>query len=622
MTVSIENVGNGAGWGGYTLLNRPGATAIMGDAVLGDEICKGINYKSGNSVNFVISFAYDDLTNDEEANQQQCRKIAKEFMRSFMHGFKEDEYHLDLVEHTDTDHIHYHARVPKINLLTNTQLKLYWHKTDLKYKKAVINEICHKYGLVTGEDMKNTIPNPMHKLNQINKWREEHSQEPLDLASPKLKRATEKKLSEYISETVGVGLINSLDEVKAELISMGLEIVNDGYDKGKEFHYLTVENDSGKMRIRGDIYGEQFYKLTRENRAKSVRSNQSFTTRDAELRASGADAKQELQRERNKRLKFIEKQYGNARKRAYQREDEASIQADRNQKQRDIDRVGTQNEEHPRSNVRDASADSQRGRGSLSDTEEDVSQEQRADKGYDAEVGRSEQGENQLHVALDSDVRSVDVGDSVGSDLYQPKPTDTKERREADNPRGHERVHTEKVHSTQDSRGLAISEEERGELDDSIRAEINREIRVTAGSFYRRIETDNSIISREYERSEKRDSEAEQDVKALRKSVHELADKHRSRTAGRIGEESEREGAELDGAVSEASREQSTISKSYAGVERELNGAVARVGDKAGEVSEARRGLGEAVKRCISKAIEKVREVAQRVVQSYSRGPT
>ena len=618
MTVSIKNVANGAGWGGYTLLSRPGARAIMGDVVLGDEICKSIDYKSGNSVNFVISFADED-----NVTLQQGRKIAKEFMKSFMYGFTEDEYHLDLVEHNDTGHLHYHARVPKVNLLTNTQLKLYWHKTDLKYKKAVINEICHKYGLVTGEEMKNTIPNPMHKLNQINKWREEHSQEPLDLASPKLRRATEKKLSEYISEGVKAGLINSLDEVKAELLSLGLDIPNEGYDRGKEFHYLTIENESGKTRLRGDIYSAEFYGLTREDRQKSVRDNRSFTTRDAELRESGTDVKQALQRERNKRLKFIEKQYGRARKRAYQREDEANIQADRNQEQRDVGRLGTQNGEHAREDVRGSQEDVERGRGSFKVTERNSGKNETEKRESDAEVGGSDQRESRLHMALDNDVRSMDGRHRMGSDLSQPKPTDTKERREeADNPRGHERVHTERVHSTQDSRGLAISEEERGELDDSIRAEINDSIRATAGSFFNEIGRDSDSLRAEYERSEERDSEAERDVKALRERVHELADKHQSRTVRRIGEEAEREGEELDGAVSEASKEQSAISKSYAGFERELNGAVGRVGEKAGEVSEARRGFAGAVKRCIEKAIEKVREVAKEIQQSYSRGPT
>jgi len=622
MTVTIKNVGSGEGWGRYVLGksdNRPGATVILGDAELGDAICKTIDYKSGNSVNFVISFADED-----GVTQEQGRTIVKEFMQSFMDGFNDDEYHLDLVEHTDTDNLHYHARVPKVNLLTNTQLKLYWHKTDLEYKKAVIDDICHRHSLVTGAEMKNTLPNPMHKLNQINRWREEHSQEPLDLGSPKVKRATEKRVSEYISKTVHAGLISSLDEVKEELLSLGVEIVNEGYDRTNEFHYLTIQNEGGKLRLKGDIYGEQFYELEREDRQERISSNRSFTTREQELRASGTDIKQALQRERVKRAKFIEKQYGNARKRAYQREDEASIQADRNQEQRDIGRLGTQNEEHPRSNVRNTSADSERGRGSLSDTKDDVRQEQRADKRHDAEVGGSEQRESRLHVALDSNVRSMDGGHRMGIDLSQPKPTDTKEReqREEDNPRGRDAGVRKELHTTQDGRGLAISREARRKLNDRIRAEINDSIRATAGSFFDEIGRDSDSIRAEHERSQERDREAEQDVGTVWEYIKELADKHQSGTAGRIGESAERESAELDGTVSQTKREQSSISKSYAGLERELDGTVKGVGKKAGELDRSRRGFAGAVKRCIEKAIEKVREVAQHVMQSHSRGPT
>jgi hypothetical protein len=535
-----------------------------------------------------------------------------------MDGFEEDEYHLDLVEHTDSDNLHYHARVPKVNLLTNTQLKLYWHKTDLAYKKAVIDDICYHHDLVTGAEMKNTIPNPMHKLNQINKWREEHSQEPLDLKSPKLKRATEKRVSEYISETVSTGLINSLDEVKAELSSLGVEIVNEGYDRTNEFHYLTIQNESGKTRLKGDIYGAEFYELERDDRQERIRDNRSFTTRDAELRASGTDVKQALQRERVKRLKFIEKQYGRARERAYQREDEASIKADRNQEQRDIGRLGTQNGEHTQEYVKGSKADVGRGRRSSKDTKDDVNQEQRADKRHDAEVGRNDQEESQLHVALDNDVRSMDSGHRMGINLSQPKPTDTKERsqREEDNPRGRDAGVRTELHTTQDGRGLAISREARRRLNDSIRAEINGSIRATAGSFYRRIETDIRIISREYERSQERDREAEQDVGTVWEHIKELADKHRSRTAGRIGEEAEREGAELDRTVIKVSRQQSAISKSYAGLERELSGTVARVREKAGGLRGAIKRLGE----FIGELIEKAKRIVIEKEPSESRG--
>ena len=101
--------------------------------------------------------------------------------------------------------------------------------------------------------------------------------------------------------------------------------------------------------------------------------------------------------------------------------------------------------------------------------------------------------------------------------------------------------------------------------------------------------------------------------KSNRGRVHELADKYQSRTVGRIGESAELENAELDGAVIEASREQSVVIESCAELERELIGAVERVGGKVG-------GLNGAIKRCLEKAIAKVKEVAKRVEESISHG--
>jgi len=617
MTVTIKNVSNGAGFGAYTIGNRLGATVVMGDVVLGDEICHSINYKSGNSINFVISFSYEDGVNTE-----QGRKIAKEFMQSFMQGFNEDEYHLDLVEHTDSPYLHYHARVPKLNLLTGTQLKLYWHKTDLEYKKAVINDICQKYDLFRGEDMQKTVPNPSYKLNRIQKWRERHNQEPFDLRSPKLRKVFEHKLREYFRETIEAGLINNLDEVKKEIVSWGLDIVNEGYDKGKDFHYLTIQNESGKMRIRGDIYNAEFYELTREDRAKSVSSDESFRGRNAEYKESGTDAKHLLPSERRKRLKFIEKQYGGARERAYQRKVQSIISDIRETHERDVARLGKQNEEHPRSNVKDASADIQRGRESLIDTKEDVKQEHSTDKGYDAKVGGSKQRESQLQMALDNNVWSMDGRHRMGNDLSQPKPTTTKERREEANPRGSERVARREIHDTHYPKWLAISNEEKGELGDRTRAKISNTIRATAESFYAGAREDISLIHQEHERSQSRDNEAITDIKALRKSIYELADKHQSRTARRVGENGQEEVIYLDGAVSQVSKRQSDLNQEYAGFKRGLQGAIRGIREKARGISQTRQEFSGAIKRCIEKAIEKVREVSKTVQRSYRRGPT
>ncbi len=318
MIVDIQNTGSsGSGWSWYVLGrhgDREHAKLIVGDTVLGDKICDSVDYKSGNYVRFMISFSEEDGVTPELG-----RAIAKDFFKEFMHGFSEDEYHLDLVEHTDTKHIHYHGRIAKKNLLTGTQLKLYWHKSDLKYKKAVVAHIAEKWGVTIGTDHKRTIPDPSKRVEQINRWRADHGQKPFDLSKKKGRGEAEERISDYISEMNMSGLINSLDDVKAELKAMGFDIVKVSHDKGKDFDYIAIQNDTGKLRLKGDIYGERFYRYNREDRAKAISSNRSLEAGRGSDQESGSDIAETLRREREKRLKWIDKQYGGARKRAIQR---------------------------------------------------------------------------------------------------------------------------------------------------------------------------------------------------------------------------------------------------------------------------------------------------------------
>lgn len=327
MTVNIKNIPNAKGWSEYVLAHgkREKANLVLGDTTLGDTIIKGLEYQSGNAVHFVISFSQEDHI----TSATQGRAIATEFMQEFMHGFKSDEYHMDMVEHTDTEHLHYHVRIPKVNLLTQTQLKLYYHKSDLGFKKAVIDHIAHKHKLTTGEASKNTIPNATKNIEQIIQWRQKHQQKPFTLNKKKGRAQAEQNSSQYIAGGIKEGLISSLDEVKQELKTLDLTIANEGYDQGKGFHYLTIENKSGKVRLKGEIYSAGFYRHSKEDREQSLRSNRSLTTRATELRKSGADIKQTLSTERHKRLKFIDAQYAKARERAYRTQNERSLRFDK-----------------------------------------------------------------------------------------------------------------------------------------------------------------------------------------------------------------------------------------------------------------------------------------------------
>lgn len=302
----IAQIGSGsAGWSEYVLgkdEKREGATLIAGDTDLGDAICKTTHYKSGQYVRMVLSFSAEDT----HITPEKGREIAKEFVDLFMHGYRPDEYHADIVEHTDTDNLHYHIRIPKLNLLTGTQLKIYYDKADRTRKEAIVDYLDHKYRLTRAADRRRT---PQQKsqaeAERVQRWRSEHGQKPFDFRRKKGREEAQAAIDAYIEEMAAAGLITSQNEVLALLEEAGLKIEKIGHDKKRDFDYITVSNETGKLRLKGGYYGERFWQHTREDQAQPARDR----GRDREL-------KEKLDKELAKREKWIDSRYQSARKRA------------------------------------------------------------------------------------------------------------------------------------------------------------------------------------------------------------------------------------------------------------------------------------------------------------------
>jgi len=312
MFVSVES--GESGWSAYVFGDkenpRDGATLIKGDLALGDAICSSTDYKSGQYFRIVLSFH-----KEENVSQELGREIAREFMEHLMHGYRKDEYHLDIVEHTDTDELHYHIRVPKLNLLTGTQLH-YHYLSDIKRKDAIHKYMEIKHDLLSPFEKKRLVPDPVKKVEQINRWRADHKQKPFDLSNKKGRGEAEERISDYIQEAVKNGYLNTLEEVQAELVSMDFTIAKVGHDNGKDFDYITIENDTGKLRLKGDIYGERFYEHHAEDRAEAIRSQRSLEAGDRTDRGSLEQAKRELDKANRARSIFLGKRFKTARKNA------------------------------------------------------------------------------------------------------------------------------------------------------------------------------------------------------------------------------------------------------------------------------------------------------------------
>jgi hypothetical protein len=310
--VNIENVGYGiSGWTSYVLgenNERKNAKLIFGDTLLGDKICNMIDYKSGNYTRLVISFSSEDNVNPEKG-----RELVKEFIEHFMYGFRKDEYHVDCVEHADTEHLHYHLRIPKLNLLTQTQLKPYWHRSDLDRKKAIIDFMAVKHDLVIGTDMLKIIKNPVAVQEKINKWRETSGQDAFDFSKKGSRSKSEEEIIQYIKGKS----IDSFYDLKSILTDdMGLDIVKIDRDKNKGFSYITVENETGKVRLKGDIFSKQFYEKGAITRSVKLNTNVSLDASN-KLDSKIKEVTKNLKIENKKRLRFIAMHYKVGRKRAY-----------------------------------------------------------------------------------------------------------------------------------------------------------------------------------------------------------------------------------------------------------------------------------------------------------------
>ena len=331
MTASVDS--GFSGWWPYVLLNPDGtprreAELVAGNIELGNSICNSLDYKTGNYFRLVISFDLKEFSPKSKKDRKKARKIVKEYIRKLMHGYRPDEYHVDIVEHADTDHLHYHVRIPKLNLLTGTQLH-YHYLSDIERKDLIHSYMAAKYDLIDPATVRGIKPRRTtgEKIEQIVKWRKEHGQkidlDKFDLTKKKERDRLQEEVWDHIQTFAQEGLIESLDDVRAELKALGFTVGKSDYDRTKKFHYTAVEKDGRKIRLRGDIYGEEFWRSNAEDRRAALKTGRSISAIRAADRPSLSEIERRLERANKRRAAYLEKRYGKAREQALRRIEQA-----------------------------------------------------------------------------------------------------------------------------------------------------------------------------------------------------------------------------------------------------------------------------------------------------------
>jgi len=315
MIIQIKGSSN-RGWRKYVTYGtdrKPRNTSkvkiLKGDLLQGDRVMNLTDYKE-NAYLIVLSFK-------GRVDEKTVRTVTDEFEQHFMMGFARDEYHFDAVWHQDTDDDHVHIRIPKMNLLTHTQLQLYFDKKDRNRVNAIRDYLDMKYELESPLDNKSLIKEDRDFY--IDGWRKEFGDVTFTFADKKSRVKVEQFITQSVIELHQSGLLDSFDEMKSFIEEQGVKITKEGYDKPKDFHYLTIENKSGKIRIKGEIYNEKFWSDNRKNREEQISNNRRNRSMGGGDKGGLGELKKKLDNYDQKRKREVDAKYKPARQRAQKR---------------------------------------------------------------------------------------------------------------------------------------------------------------------------------------------------------------------------------------------------------------------------------------------------------------
>lgn len=324
MKISVQAscaLGAKSQWGGYVengTMKKPRDKSkielIEGNTKLGDAISESGKWKD-NEYTLVLAFK-------GKPDKGLMKKAYNIFRDDFMIGFDRKEYHIDAISHYDTAYYHTHIRIPKLNLLTGTALRLYMDSQDRNRVNLIRDKICKELGLDISVDEKPLIEES-NELARIEKWRTDESREPFRYETKKDRTDTQLIVTSAVAEYHQAGLINSIEEVKDFIENeIGLTVTkDDGHDYAKDEYYFTVKDEQSdkKIALRGDLYSHEFWKHTREIRQEQVRNNKSNKREYGRDRRSLAELTEELEKVNRKRKKEVDNTYRRARERARSR---------------------------------------------------------------------------------------------------------------------------------------------------------------------------------------------------------------------------------------------------------------------------------------------------------------
>lgn len=251
------------GWSGYVTSDKQNPNEKrQNHRIIGDDkrdIAKYaislLDYKTC-ATNIMISFEKN------EADSETREKVVNEYLEYLFNGLGKDDYIYNIVEHNDTPNPHYHIQLVKVNLRTQTQLKIYEHKQDLKFQNALCEYLGEKYNLKI--PFKNAEPDKNKRA--INKYQSKIKRFD-NLSENNLKTLNNMQLKAKINEMIKAKIngdeLQNYQDVINFIDYLGFKVVtksNKGYDG-----YITLvkkeidkPKQTDKIKLQGTYYGYEY----------------------------------------------------------------------------------------------------------------------------------------------------------------------------------------------------------------------------------------------------------------------------------------------------------------------------------------------------------------------------
>jgi len=249
---------------------------------------------------------------EKKLSNAEMKQILDEALKNIFIGLNPDEYTYSAVLHQDTDHSHWHIIVSKKNLLTGQQLRLYMQGVDTKRFQALQDYIALKHNLKTIKETKQTTKSTKYAFE---KQRAERGQKPFifTFINRKERKKTEQELHQLLKDNIKQ--YNSLNEMKQFIEkNSNLKVVNNGHDRKKDFHYITVQDKNGKkLRVKGEMFAESFFTEHKIKQKALITLNyKPIGNRERLLN----EVRAILRQENEKRYKTVQKLFKKGRERA------------------------------------------------------------------------------------------------------------------------------------------------------------------------------------------------------------------------------------------------------------------------------------------------------------------